>query len=263
MTCSELREYLFAFLDSELDAPLSIELQRHLDRCHACAREVEIERTIRRELAPVLQRDVVEPALDEAVLTRRLERGGVKARSHSIAGVRFKRAATAACLAILAVWLVWWGPNRYHADRLSDLVVTDFQHFLREKTPVQIASADREKVAGWLRERTNVNVLLPPLGPSGGRLLGGRKCEVAGRSAAFAIYEMHGTPASLVVLKDYPGALKGMNPFERKSRRRWVDHCREHTVLAARRGSLIYVAVSQLPETELFCLLTDGEHESD
>ncbi|MFQ5807197.1 MAG: anti-sigma factor family protein, partial [Phycisphaerae bacterium] len=51
MTCGEAREYLFAFLDNEVDAPLSIELQRHLDGCPHCAREAEIERTIRKRLS--------------------------------------------------------------------------------------------------------------------------------------------------------------------------------------------------------------------
>ena len=55
MNCGEAREYLFAFLDSELDASLSIELQRHLERCPDCAREAEIERTIRRHLGSALE----------------------------------------------------------------------------------------------------------------------------------------------------------------------------------------------------------------
>ena len=54
MNCRELREYLFAFLDSELDAALSIEVQRHLEQCPECAREAEIERAIRRQLSNAL-----------------------------------------------------------------------------------------------------------------------------------------------------------------------------------------------------------------
>ena len=42
MRCGEIREYIFAFLDNELDAPLSIEFQHHIDHCAVCAREVEI-----------------------------------------------------------------------------------------------------------------------------------------------------------------------------------------------------------------------------
>lgn len=46
MICNETREYLFAFLDNELDAHLSIEVQRHLDHCPDCAQQADIEREI-------------------------------------------------------------------------------------------------------------------------------------------------------------------------------------------------------------------------
>ena len=70
MICSETREYLFAFLDSELDAPLSIELQRHVERCPDCAREVEIERAIKRQLGVRLEAQCSEYVLDENALMR-------------------------------------------------------------------------------------------------------------------------------------------------------------------------------------------------
>ena len=50
MNCGETREYVFAFLDSELETPLSIDLQLHLDGCPDCAREAEIERAIHKRL---------------------------------------------------------------------------------------------------------------------------------------------------------------------------------------------------------------------
>ncbi len=46
MSCTEIREYLFAFLDNELDVHLSIEVKRHLDHCPDCAQRAEIEREI-------------------------------------------------------------------------------------------------------------------------------------------------------------------------------------------------------------------------
>lgn len=44
MKCRQIRECLFVFLDSELDAAASIRFQRHIEHCPGCAREVEIER---------------------------------------------------------------------------------------------------------------------------------------------------------------------------------------------------------------------------
>jgi len=42
MNCRELREYLFAFLDNELDAASSIEVQEHLEHCPLCARDLPL-----------------------------------------------------------------------------------------------------------------------------------------------------------------------------------------------------------------------------
>ena len=65
MTCRQTREFLFAFLDNELDAPRSIDLQLHLDGCPDCAREAEIERATKTHLAGSLeQTDRPVPAFD-------------------------------------------------------------------------------------------------------------------------------------------------------------------------------------------------------
>ena len=77
MNCGEAREYLIAFLDGELDASLSVEVQLHLDHCCDCAREAEIERTIRGRLAGVLQGRAASPTPDEEVLLQALRAAGL------------------------------------------------------------------------------------------------------------------------------------------------------------------------------------------
>ncbi|MCH8880504.1 MAG: zf-HC2 domain-containing protein, partial [Planctomycetes bacterium] len=72
MICTDAREYLFAFLDNELDAHLSIEVQRHLEHCPGCAQQAEIEREIGKHLTTELQDDSVAPPLDEAAVERML-----------------------------------------------------------------------------------------------------------------------------------------------------------------------------------------------
>ena len=44
---------------------------------------------------------------------------------------------------------------------------------------------------------------------------------------------------------------------------RWPTDEWDHTVVAWRRGELVYTAVSKLPEKELVCLMTGSAHESD
>ena len=46
MNCAESRVLLHAHLDNELDAANSLELQRHLKTCSACAAEIESVRSL-------------------------------------------------------------------------------------------------------------------------------------------------------------------------------------------------------------------------
>ena len=266
MTCGEIREYLFAFLDNELDAPLSIELQRHLDRCHDCAREVEIERTIHKELETVLERDAVDSSVADAVLNSTFAQNaqtgltddatGPHRRAHWV-GI-FAAAAVVGLLAIAGIWLTAESRSLSPGNaRFAELLVNDLEHFLEEGGKLQIMSADRETVSAWLHEKTSIRVSLPVLDGSRHRLMGGRKCKIDGHPAAFAVYEKDNVPTSLVVMEAEHAPLAGMRQVQRKGRTHWVDHRTGHTIIAVRRDLVVYAAVSTLPEQELLDLVMD------
>ncbi len=266
MTCSDIREYVFAFLDSELDAPLSIELQRHLERCHECAREVEVERAIRRQLGASLEAYSAAPPLDQRTLRRTVERIAAPRGLGVWLSRRWLLAASIAA-AILLVPTLWLASrNGSGADshsRFADLVVSDFEHFLEEGRKLHIESSDRRSVSDWLRDKTALAVVLPTLDSPGGRLLGGRKCKIDGRPAAFAVYEINGEPASMVAITAKPGELAGMKQVTKAGRIHWVDVCKGYRVVACIRGELVYAAVSSLGEEELVSLMADTRHEGD
>ena len=290
MTCSETREYLFAFLDSELDAPLSIELQRHVERCHDCAREVEIERTIRRQLDANLDAQVGDYALDEGALKlamaadaaptrwaiRRFRRVGSALRRPR--GAALLAAAASILIVFVSIWvIVPRSAPEGSGERFAIMVVDDFQHFLDKGQELQVESVDRAAVTDWLRARTSLEVILPTLDGSGCHLLGGRKCKFEGQAAAFAVYEVDGVPASLVAVGDENWNLEGMTRVDRAprpdagtttevgvvDRTYWVDSCKGHTVVAWKLGGLTYAAVSTVSTDKLLHLMAGMLHEGD
>ena len=252
MRCGEVREYLFAYLDNELDVPLSIEFQRHLEHCHKCARDVEIEWAIKRHLGHALETagsslPLGEPAFREAVEEVVTRRSGVLKLFR-----RFALRTAAAAAVVFAVGIGIWlaGPGKTTDARhngFADLVVSDFEHFLEKGQPLQIASVDRVAVADWLRDRTNLDVILPESTDGQCKLLGGRKCTIDGRIAAFAAYDVDGMPASLVVMEAERGALDGMEQVNRRGQTHWLERCKGHTIGARRRDRLVAGAVSNLP----------------
>lgn len=270
MNCAEVREYLFAFLDSELDAPLSIEIQRHLERCHDCAREAEVERSVRNQLMAGVEREAAGvPPFDETVGSMlRIESDHADMiGSTSVSHIRhWRRLASVAAVVLVGVSMSWFFLHRqsdaHGAFHLADVVVDDFRHFLKEGKTLQITSADRRSVSKWLTDKTRLAVMLPSPDPRF-RLVGARKCDIAGRLAAFAMYDVEGTPASLIVMPADEAELAGMDRVVHPEGTHWVDRCRGHTVVACRRGPLIYAAVAALSEDKLLGLMDRTQYEGD
>ena len=115
--------------------------------------------------------------------------------------------------------------------------------------------ADAKEVSDWLRDRTALAVSMPNVDSATGVLLGGRKCKINGAPAAFAMYRVGDETASVVALRESDQALAHMKRVDRNGDTHWVDRCRGHTVVACRRGELIYAAVSRLAEEALFPLM--------
>lgn len=263
MKCKQVRECLFAFLDSELDALLSIEFQRHIEHCPDCAREVEIERSVRKQLASALVRSDAAP-FDSDALRRQLASNNSELMQSRMSGLRRAMIAITSSAAVLLLGVAAWHWSRPTAqNQFADWVVADYQHFVDAGQHVQYASSDATAVSQWLRAKTGLEVSLPLDGGGGCRLVGARKCSFEDRPAAFSVYEISGDTASLLVLSAVGLDLEQFARVDHDGRVHWVDRCKGYTVVACKRGDLLYAAVSRLPEPELLCLMSGAEHEGN
>ncbi len=263
MTCAEARQYIFAFLDNELDAALSLEVQQHIEHCPLCARECEIEAAVRRQLVAKLQQVDDVPEFDESALLRVIRSETEGPLPAPRATRRIWKLGTAGAIAaslLLAISLFVANSVRHpQSVPLADALVDDFDHFVSESKPLHIVSADAVAVSEWLQASTALAVTVPNVDPATATLMGGRKCKINGRPAAFAVYRVGGELASVVALRESEGALVRMKRVDRNGHTHWIDHCRGHTVLACRRGDLIYVVVSRLAEDSLAALMPHTE----
>lgn len=263
MICNEAREYLFAFLDNELDASLSMEFQHHIDHCAVCAREAEIERTIRGQLVCALKTQGLEMPLNMHTLKQAIGQDEA-----SVVPLRLisRRVLWAACAAIVfAVGILAYFDISVTDDdsRFANLVVNDFKHFLEEGQPIHFASSNASAVSNWLLSQTDLEVVLPSAKGPHCKLLGARKCKIEGQSAAFVVYEMKGTPVSLLAVTGRNGDLKQMNQIEYNGQTHWVDHFKDISVVAYRQDNLVYAMVSKLNQQELIQFLSEADDESN
>lgn len=266
MTCSETREFMFAFLDNEVDAPVSMDLQRHLDTCPQCAREVEVERAIRRQLTLRLESDHDIGACNEHALRTAISQ--VTSRRHKFLHSRRAVVLAGAAAAVIGIGVGLWNTvktvdNELTSRQISELAVSDFEHFLEEGGVLQVESSDRDVVETWLYEKTALAVVLPvPVAP-GWKLAGGRKCKFHGQPAAFAVFEVNGVPASLVAVSADLVSADSWNQAIRSGKSYMLDYCRGHTIVSYRHGGLLYSAVSTLPHEELSTLVMGMPNESN
>src|SRR5438132_13442767 len=70
MKCNEIRNLVLAYLDSELDAKTSQEIQLHLQTCTECAQLFERERKFNERLFGALRVGQPTPALWEQIESR-------------------------------------------------------------------------------------------------------------------------------------------------------------------------------------------------
>lgn len=266
MNCRELREYLIAFLNSEVEAALSIEVQLHLEQCPECAREAEFERAIRRQLSKAL---VGSPGVEDAAITSDLDRmvAAITANENQIStrgrrGGRWPvRFAAAAVLGFAVLGGILWFEGRSHhtTNQFVDLLTADFQHFQANRQPLQVASSNPGEVSNWLAAQTVLTVTLPKVEEKEAKLLGARKCQIAGKPAALAAYNINGSLATLVVVPGAHPDVDNMARVEHDGHTHWVDRCKGHTVLACKRGPLVYAAVSKLSEDRLLALMANPD----
>lgn len=254
MTCRESHEYLYAFLDGELDAALSIELQRHLDHCPQCAREAEVERAVRRTLNDQLASS--DGAAAEAALRRALASDDVRRGPPRMSrGLTFSGIAAALLILTASAWFGVRGGAGHEQAAFGDLLVVDFERFVEEGKSLELVSNDPQTVSAWLREHAHVDAGLAVSSPQRYELIGARLCKLDGRRAAFALYEIYGRPASVVVLHGTDADLRGMRAATAHGRAHWVYHCRDCTVVAYLSGGVVYAAVGPHSRDDLLALL--------
>ena len=266
MICSEAREYLFAFLDNELDASLSMEFQHHIDHCAVCAREAEIERVIREQLVCALKTQDSEIPFNKHAIKHIIRQNKASIFHRSLMSRRTFLAACAAVVVAVGITshfvMQYVGDTKDHC-KFVNLVVSDFEHFLQEGQPIHFASSNASAVSNWLLHQTDLEVVLPEAKGPYCKLLGARRCKIEGRPAAFVVYEMKGTPVSLLAVTGRNGDLKQMNQVEYNDQIHWVDHFKDISVVAYRRNNLVYAMVSKLNKNELIHFLSGAVDESN
>ncbi len=251
MSCGNPNARLLdAYLDGELDLVRSLEMERHLSGCEACAATLASHRALRSALADAsLYREA--PTGLEARVRAKL-RKEVPPPTASTTGRSFgwqwrALAASLPVMAFLAGTLVAISRAPSEDDRVKEEIVSAHVRSLMADHLTDVPSSDRHTVKPWFNGKLDFSPEVNDLSGEGFPLAGGRLDYVGGRGVAALVYRRGSHPINVFVWPD-PSA-RGVGDGEAT--------IRGYNVVRWRRSGLRYWAVSDLNLPELRELARD------
>ena len=216
MTCAEAAVLLDAWFDDELDVRGSVEVERHLGGCAACAKRIDALRALREGL-----RSATRYAPPERL------RAAVAPRRRAWAAGALAAAAAAALIAVVP----------WRSDRTAEELFSAHARSLQPGHLTDVVSSDQHTVKPWFQGRLDYSLPVKDLAAAGFPLAGGRLDYLDGHPAAALAYRRGQHVVNLFV---WPG---GGAPA-RASRR-------GYTAIGWTQEGMRYWAVSDVASTEL------------
>jgi anti-sigma factor RsiW len=236
VTCGLSRERVHAWLDGELSVEASLEAERHVHDCAACAAEVRSARALR----AALRGGGLVAAVPET-LESRIRADLAREVSAPRRGVPVW-AAVAAALTLGGALGVLFAPIRGAgaARRGDDALVSAHVRALATGPLVEVASSDHHAVKPWFAGRVAFSPKVRDLGVEGFPLAGGRVDQVAGRPVAVLVYSHGRHKLDLFVdVAPAPSPAVAVSTVRGLHVARWTE------------GDLAYAAVSDMEEGEI------------
>ncbi len=239
MNCAESRELLQAHADSELDVANSLELERHLTTCAACAAERQAVQSLKRALRQPSLRYQAPNSLRKEIrrMTQAASSGAKPPLLQSLLLWR-SLAFGATVFALLAMFI---RPGVSERDQLLEEAVSSHVRSLMAEHLTDVSSSDQHTVKPWFNGKLDFAPNVKDFSARGFPLVGGRLDYLDGRAVAALVYRRN---KHLINVFVWPAASEGGGKSE-------VRHLRGYSVVSREAEGLRYCLVSDLNQQEL------------
>ena len=194
MRCEEVRQFISAYLDSELDTKNNLQVEEHLEQCAQCRSAYEAQYKFEHNIRQHLTSDKSTQEAWQRALHKLKTRPSPRLRILQAAGLTV-------ILLVLAVFGVYrW--NASHQD-LSRFAVISHERFVADQLPLVIHSSSAEEIENYFKDKLSFELEIPQTLPfKGARLAGARMCHLNKVPVAYLVYYIDNKPVSVFLMHE-------------------------------------------------------------
>ncbi len=187
MDCSRIKEYIYPFLDGELDNQTSLSVKEHLSTCPLCSLELEQEKKTDYLIRHNIPKEKASYELKETILNQIKEFG--EGKVNPFARPFLTPIFATSAIALLVIVLIFSLLINFNKPfPVFNESVKDHIQFLQGNLVLDIASNKSDEVHNWLQAKLDFKVMAPNLSSQGVNLLGARVCTLKNKKAAYIMY---------------------------------------------------------------------------
>jgi len=192
MDCKAANLALHPYLDGELDRASVDELERHLERCTACAKELAALEALRKTVRAGAPRYSAPASLRDRLRSTEESAGAPVQRIHAPRQGWWAMAATFVAAFALGAGVMAWRSGGLGANAQTESLRRDlFASHLRAlaaASPIDVVSSDRHTVKPWFAGKVGQSPTVRDFASDGFPLLGGRIDYVGERRVPVLVY---------------------------------------------------------------------------
>lgn len=198
MDCSDIREYIYSFLDGQLDIQTNELVKEHLLACPVCSLELEQEKKLGSLIKNSIPKENAPYELKETVLSR-IRKSRDKPNQIFIFPLPRPVVTVALSLLFIGVLII---PVLVSINKpfpvFSESIKDHIQFLQGNGNPaMDIVSNKPEEIHHWLQTKLDFRVMVPELSSQGLRLLGARRCSFKDKKVAYIMYGRNGHKLSV------------------------------------------------------------------